>query len=158
RYPGGFITDGGVHMIAVIRMLFGEIVSGIGQWHSVNPTIGKVDSFSFQFRTEQEVTGVFNSYYSVKGYNENQLTVFGTTATMIISGKKLSVFNGKHEPRVEYFDTDGGYTEEFVDFYNAIRQRKSPVSTFHEGYLDFRTIVAALKSAETWDKLDLSLS
>jgi predicted dehydrogenase len=155
QYPGGFITDGGVHIIAAIRMLFGEIVYGIGQSRSVNPAIGKVDSFTFQFKTDRDVTGIYNSYYSVKGHNENRLTVLGTIATMIIEGTKLSLYNGRSEPKVEIFDTDGGYTEEFEDFYNAIRKGNSPVSSFQEGYLDFKTIVTALKSANKWDGLDL---
>lgn len=157
QYPGGFVTDGGVHNIAAIRMLFGEIVQGIGQSQTVNPAIGKVDSFSFQFRTDQGVTGIYNSYYSVKGMSENRLTILGTEGTINIEGKKLSVCNGKGEPRVEVLDTDGGYMAEFEDFYNAIRYGGMPVSTFQEGYLDFKTIVVALKSADRWDKLDLSI-
>jgi len=42
----------------------------------------------------------------------------------------------------------GGYDDEFMDFYNAIVNRKKVKSTFIDGYKDMEVVFAALKSAE----------
>ncbi len=84
QYPGGFVTDAGVHNIAVLRDIFGEIKFGIASTRSVNPAIGKMDSMSFLFVSEHGVNGLFNTYFSAKGMNENRLVIFGKDGTLVV--------------------------------------------------------------------------
>lgn len=48
KHKGGFITDGGIHNIAALRLMFGEIRAGNAFSKSINPAIGEVDTFSLQ--------------------------------------------------------------------------------------------------------------
>lgn len=156
QYPGGFVTDGGIHQIAVLRDIFGEITSGIAFTRSVNPQIGKTDSMTFQFTTEGGVNGVFNAYFSANGFNGNRLTVLGEKGTIQVEGKNVILLKrGGKQDVEETIETDGGYQAEFEDFYDSIMKDKEPVSTFFEAYKDFQTIVSALNSAKKWVELAL---
>lgn len=156
QYPGGFVTDGGIHQIAVLRDLFGEIEAGVAFTRSVNKGIGKVDSMTFQFTTEGGVNGVFNAYFSANGFNGNRLAVLGEKGTIQVEGKRILLLKRGGKPDAEEtVETDGGYQAEFEDFYDAIMKGKEPVSTFYEAYKDFRTIVSALNSAKKWAELAL---
>jgi predicted dehydrogenase len=147
-YPGGFITDGGVHNIAVLRYWFGNITSGIAFTKSINPEIGKLDTMSFQFTTESKVDGVFNVFFSSNGYAENRIIILGREGSLVIESNTITLKKAGAQDRAETMEDDGGYQGQFDDFYDAIRTGKSVKSSFSEGYQDFVTILKALDSAE----------
>ena len=144
QYPGGFIMDGGVHNIAVLRDWFGNITSGIAFTKSINPEIGKLDSMSFQFNTESNVAGVFNVFFSSNGYAENRIIILGSEGSLVIENNTITLKKAGEPDRAETVADDGGYQGQFEDFYNAIRNGTSVKSTFSEGYQDFVTILKAL--------------
>jgi len=150
-YPGGFITDGGVHNIAGLRLLFGDIISGRAFMQSQNPDIGKVDTFSFQFLTESGVNGILNIFISSFGFAENRLIVLGKKASMVLEDNKLLISDDSGVRSEELFENDNGYCEEFLNFFDAIRSNKPVVSTFMEGYKDLETMIRAQESAMEFD-------
>jgi len=147
RYSGGFIVDAGVHNIALLRILFGDFVSGRGLVRSVTPEIGRYDTFIFQFTMDSGVNGVLNLYYSVRGLRANTLYVFGDTGTMIIERERFTIKKEGESDREDTAHDDMGYTGEFEDFYDAIRSGADVTSTFSEGYRDLEVITAGLESA-----------
>lgn len=153
QYPGGFVMDAGIHNIAVFRDLFGEIKSGIAFNRSVNPAIGRMDSMSFQFVFESGVNGVFNIYFSAPGMNENELIVLGKEGAIVVAGNKVTLKRQGEPDLQEVVETDRGYRRQLEDFYDAIVNRRSPVSTFEEAFRDFRTMLMALDSAMKWEEL-----
>lgn len=153
QFPGGFITDGGVHNIAALRYLFGEFVSGSAFAKSVNPAIGELDTFSFQFRTKQNIDGIFNVFFSSNGFFENRIIILGDKASIIVENNTLTI-KQKNRPDIrEIIEDDGGYTAEFEDFYEAIRTGKKVVASFRESYRDLEIIIKALEAAETGEKV-----
>ena len=148
RYPGGFITDGGVHNIAALRFLFGEIESGHAFIKSVNPQIGKLDTFSLQFRTVTGIDGVFNDFFSSNGFTENKMIILGKRGSMTIVNNEITINSDGSKPVKELIEDDGGYLGEFVDFYQAIRENKPVISTFDEAHRDLEIILRALEAAE----------
>ena len=155
KYPGGFVTDAGIHNIAVFRDLFGDIKKGVAFNRCVNPGIGKMDSMSFQFVFENGMNGIFNMYFSAQGMSENKLTILGTRGTIVVEGNKITLKHHEKPETSDTIETDRGYGGQFEDFFEAIVNGKTPVSTFEKAYHDFRTIVAALDSAKKWDGLSL---
>jgi predicted dehydrogenase len=153
KYPGGYITDAGVHNIAVLRYLFGEITSGISFTKSVNRSIGEIDSMSFLFNTESGVNGVFNSYFSANGHFERRLIILGTEGSMTVDDNKITLKKDKTDDVIDVVETDCGYQVEFEDFYHAIREGRKVRGTFKEAYMDLKTIINALNSAKEFDKL-----
>ncbi len=148
QYPGGFVTDGGVHQIAAIRELFGDIVTGQAQVKSINPAIGEVDTFNFQFTTAKGVQGVLNLYYSAPGLNENRLVIIGDQASISVEQNHIVVKDNDTVLIDEGVNPDMGYVGEFEDFFAAIREGRQPVSTFSEAFKDLQTIISALEKAE----------
>lgn len=155
KYPGGFITDGGVHYIAALRYIFGEITSGISYTKSVNPALGELDSISFLFNTQNSVNGVFNLYHSSKGYSENKLVILGSEGSIVVDDKTIILSRENETTVKETVESDGGYKAEFEDFFQAVRTGKKVLSTFNEGYKDLRTIIHALDSAGEFDKFKI---
>ena len=145
QYEGGFITDGGVHSIAALRIIFGDItpVSVIVQ--SVNPEVGKVDTCNFQLRFANGITGSLYLFFSAPNYYENKILIFGDKGTLISDGgDKFIIKKGFNSDYAEEIKTGNGFKEEFEDFYSAVREGTKVKSTFEEGYKDLKTILDAL--------------
>ena len=156
KYPGGFMTDAGVHNIAALRMLFGDFKEVSAFSKNINPAIGKPDTLSVRFRTHDEALLVFNIFFSAKGHHEDRLIIFGEKGTIEIDENSLSIKKEKGKPRVEKLTEDKGYYEEFKNFYSAITKGETVLYTFADGYKDFEAAVKAIKSAEQNKKMKLS--
>lgn len=140
KYPGGFITDGGVHNIAALRMLFGEVISVSSLSKSINPSIGTPDTMSILLGFDSTVQAVFNMYFSVKGHSENKLLIFADKGTIEVNENEIKIDGSLYEK----CDDDGGYYAEFVDFHNAITKNTAVKSNFLQGYKDLEVIIRAL--------------
>ncbi|RMF60207.1 MAG: gfo/Idh/MocA family oxidoreductase [Calditrichaeota bacterium] len=153
-YPGGFITDGGVHNIAALRDLFGDFIRGSALTRSINPGIGEIDTLSLQFETERGVYGVLNLFVSSRGYRANRIVVLGSRGSVEVQDNRLIRVNrGDTAPQDHVLEEDLSYVREFEDFYCAIRENKRVLSTFAEAYRDLETMLTALERAREWRKL-----
>ncbi|MFC1606413.1 Gfo/Idh/MocA family protein [Candidatus Latescibacterota bacterium] len=150
-YPGGFLTDGGVHIIAVLHDLFGEITSASALTESVNERAGKVDTMNSQFTTSNGPICSVNQFYSAKGLRVNSIHLFGDMGTIIVDNytSTITLKRSDEDDIVETTDEDRGYVGEYDDFYLAIHTGRPVTSTFEKAYRDFKVIVGALESAET---------
>lgn len=153
QYPGGFITDGGVHNIAALRFLFGEIISGTAFTKSINPDIGELDTMSFQFATTDNVHGVFNVFFSTNGYLENRILILGNQGSIIVENNKIILKKTGQADQEKIVEDDGGYQGEFENFYGAIRTGQKVISSFSEAYRDLWVIIRALNTAKKFDKI-----
>lgn len=148
KYVGGFMLDAGVHNIAALRMLFGEITSVVAFTDSINPSIGKPDTMSIQMKSSLGVNIIYNLFFTVKYHWENKLLIFGDKGTIEINDDIISLKLNNNKPEIMDCSDNGGYDEEFMDFYSAIVNKTKVKSTFVEGYKDMQVVIAALKSAE----------
>ena len=149
KYVGGFMLDAGVHNIAALRMLFGEVKSVAAFTYSINPKIGKPDTMSVQMIFNSGVKVIYNLFFSVKHHWENKLLVFGDKGTIEANDDLITLKLSDNNPKIIDGSDFGGYDEEFMDFYNAIINRKKVNSAVIDGYKDMEVVFAALKSAET---------
>ena len=148
QYPGGFVTDCGVHYIAVLRNLFGEIACRTAFKKCINAELGELDSFSMQFNTTQNIAGVLNLFFSVHGHAENKMLIFGDKASLEIQvGKIITKYADKADIE-ELLDDDGGYYSQFENFFYAIKGKQKVVSTFSEAYKDLEEVLKALDVAQ----------
>lgn len=154
-YEGGFMNDAGVHNIAALRYLFGEIVSLSAFTNSLNPKIGRPDTMSIQFETHSGINGVFNLFFSVNGYWENRLLILGNKGSIVVEENRITIKKNNENDIEENAEDDGGYFAEFTDFYNAIR-KKNVLSTFEEGVRDLNVIIQALRSAKSGKTVKLN--
>ena len=152
QYKGGFITDGGVHSIAALRLIFGEIEPVSAMIQSINPNAGKVDTFNLQMKFQNGVTGSLLLFFSTPYEYENRLVIFGDKGSVAADGDILTLktyssnnLTGDKNEVKEEIKTGNGFKEEFEDFYSAIRNGTKVKSTFEEGYKDLKTILDVLK-------------
>ena len=148
KYVGGFMLDAGVHNIAALRMLFGEVNSVAAFTDCINPKIGKPDTMNVQMIFNSGVKVIYNLFFTVKHHWENKLLVFGDRGTIEANDDLIKLKLNDNNPRIIDASDFGGYDEEFTEFYNAIVNRKKVKSTFIDGYEDMEVVFAALKSAE----------
>jgi predicted dehydrogenase len=155
KYRGGFLTDAGVHNVAAIRMLFGEIKSVASSTQSVNPSIGKLDSLNFLYETEKGVKGAFTFLFSAIGDPEDRLLIFGTKGTLVVTKDRIRLLREGKNNAVISVKKENGIREEFLDFYSAVRAGTKPQSSFAEGYRDLRVILSAVNAGRTGRRLRL---
>jgi len=147
QYPGGFITDGGVHNIAAFRLLFGKIQTVSAQVRGVNPGIGELDTLNMHFTTSENIMGNFECFFSANGHSDNRMLIFGRDGTMLIENNRIVIKKEGQSEQTEIIDDDGGFQAEFEDFYQAIRYGKPVFSTFAEAYRDLKIVLTAIKAA-----------
>lgn len=150
QYPGAFITDAGIHNIAALRLLFGDLKTGGVFTTSVNPNIGEIDGMSLQFAAEKDVHGVLNIFVSARGVAQNRLLILGTRGSLAVEDiQRIQVSRDSEIVHSEIIETDNGYYQEFEAFSRAIRHDEKVVSTFAEAYRDLEVIIGALNSANS---------
>jgi predicted dehydrogenase len=147
QYPGGFITDGGVHNVAALRLLLGDIVNTYSFSKSVNPEIGEVDTFSMQFQTDQNVHGILNLFFAPIGFDVNELHILGEKGSMTIHGNDVTVKLLDNSINKISVKDDGGYSNQLLDFYDAIRKNTKTKSPFEESFRDFEIIIESLNKS-----------
>ncbi|HEX7714788.1 MAG TPA: Gfo/Idh/MocA family oxidoreductase [Bacillota bacterium] len=148
QYPGGFVTDGGVHNVAALREILGEITVIGAFTKSFNPSIGQMDSISLQFTTSSRVSGVLNLFFGATGYTENRLIILGKKGAITLENDRLTVSGDNQTAMTEEFPDDLGFREELEDFYQSVRTGRPVKSSFKEAYLDLKVILHALAMAE----------
>jgi predicted dehydrogenase len=149
KYPGGFITDGGVHYMAALRDLLGEIKPLAAFKKTVNAQIGAMDSLSLQFIAGAKVHGVFNLFFSSNGFLEDRLVILGDNGSLLIENNRLTIKRYTEILDTQEFQDDRGYVEEYRAFWQAIQGGAPVRSTFAEGYADLKTVIQALEYAQS---------
>lgn len=149
KYTGGFILDAGVHNIAALRMLFGDVQSVSAFTDSINPLIGKPDTMSMQLIFKQGVKVIYNLFFTVKHHWENKLLIFGDKGTIEVNDDIISLKRKESNPEIINCSDDSGFTNEFIHFYNSITKNSKLKYEFIDGYKDMKVVFDALKSADT---------
>lgn len=153
KYEGGFVTDGGVHNIAALRDIFGDMELIGADSISVNPAIGRTDTLVYLFRTRGKegippVTGIFNIGYSVIGLSFYTMQVLGSRGSVVVEEDTLTIYGkdtGSEQVSTHSYPDTGGYDAEYLDFHSAITTGTVPLSTFQQAYKDLATILKALE-------------
>jgi predicted dehydrogenase len=155
--PGGFIADGGIHNIAAIQYIFGDIINGQANAKQVNPEIGVMDSFSMQFDTSDGIHGVLNIQVSTQGFFENRIKILGDKGSILIENNNLiKVVNNDGIVSEKHLQRDTSYEAEFIAFFDAIRENAPVVSDFERGYVDFIKLMDIIDTAERWPTLKVN--
>lgn len=145
QFPGGFVLDGGIHNMAALRLMFGNITSGSAFTRQINPAQGDLDTFSFQFNTDKNISGVLNILNSSIGFSKNTLVVSCNEGSIIVeNAETIQIFKGDKLFREETIKDDS-FINEFNDFYEAIRHNKKPFSDFETGRKDLTLMLKAFK-------------
>jgi predicted dehydrogenase len=149
KHAGGFILDAGVHPVAALRDLLGEVDQVWAQTLDVSSALNGPDSLLMQVRMKSGVTGQCFFCYTAKESRENALdfAVFGIKGVLRVGQETLTVTHGA-DRRAQSFQTkDREYIDQWKNFCAAIQGEETVVSTAAKAYGDLAVIDAALQSS-----------
>lgn len=146
-HPGGYLSDGGVHHMAVLRMLLGEAESVVAQSAALRPDLPPLDTLSAAFRFAGDILCSYAITYASPG-PETALQITGVAGTLLAWPDRVELWQrGKPLKTWAEPSAEDGLTAMYEDFARAVRSGQPPFSTAAEGLADLRMIVALLTAA-----------
>ncbi len=158
-HRGGFVTDAGVHHMAQLRLLGGEVARVHAFARRQSPHFGGVDNVCVNLLFRTGAIGHYSASYTATsaGPWSVRTTVLGTKGTLEIGYGELWVQPAgkrrRHHLRWEPFD--GGYRNQWLAFYDAVATGTLPVASPAQTYHDLELILAALDAADRGEVISL---
>lgn len=152
-FPGGSFLDGGIHDMARMRFLFGDVASLYACARPQDEQYCPYMTINTMLKFKNNVIGHY-SYYA-KGEEHLKppvgLRIYGTKGDLFMESKDIGVLNicyndGHCEEKG--FAPAMGYYYELLNFYNALTNNEAILSTPEEEYGDITLVYDVLKSIE----------
>ena len=151
RHPehiGGYLSDGGVHHAAVLRMLLGDVETVIGQVAQLRPDLPPADTLSATLRFRNGALGTYAVTYALPG-PKTALEVAGPSGVLLVSRYKVELW--QRDRLVNAWDAPSpfdGSAAMYEDFAHSIRTGAPSLSPPYEALEDLRLIAAIMHSSE----------
>jgi predicted dehydrogenase len=152
KYVGGPHLDGGVHQFAQIRLLCGDIDRLAGETQDANSIFAGPSDLTLTLRFVNGASGSYAaSYPEIAVPSEaNDMRLYGTNGVMTLGQSKITIqdaWGTIDTYRIEAFD--GGYYNEFLNFYQALTGGEPIVATVAQNYRNMEFVLRGLESAAT---------
>jgi predicted dehydrogenase len=151
RHPGGFILDAGVHPVAALREVLGEVSEVWARTLDISPLMHGPDSLLMQVRMESGVEGHCFFCYTAKESKENPLdfVIYGSKGVLHAGNRTVKITRGPgmRGKSIAVAEQGGEYLRQWQNFCAAIRGEQEIVSTARKAYGDLAVIDAALRSS-----------
>lgn len=149
-YEGGPHLDGGVHQIAMVRMLMGDADRISGEVQDANETHGGPSQLSVNLRFVDNAIGSFmlGSPSAEMPPDENGMRIYGTDGVMSINDDRILVWKDGKTHRHEVERQDFGYINEFHNFHDAVVHGSPVIGDFYQSWRGMEFVHLALRSAE----------
>jgi len=150
-YRGGPLLDGGVHSIATIRLLGGDITQLYARAEWLNRTMDAPSALAMTFSFADGATG--NCVWGFLGNpvldEVRDTRLYGNEGALISSRGQVRLVQpdgSTEEHRVEPFDT--GHYNMWLNFHDALIHDEPIVATVRQSFQNMRVVLRALESAE----------
>ncbi len=120
KHVGGFLSDGGVHHMAVLRAIFGEVVEVSGFVTKVNDHIGGEDTMVLNMLFENGVMGSYSVSYGLRAPAHKSLKIYGTRGKIRATPREIEIIKENNEIEKHEAPIVNLFEEEFKEFYRAI--------------------------------------
>ncbi|HVC98766.1 MAG TPA: Gfo/Idh/MocA family oxidoreductase [Pirellulales bacterium] len=152
RHPGGLVVDAGVHTVAGLREILGEIEEVYAQLMSDSPVTSGPDGLVMQLKLASGAPGHYLTCYTAQTDREAgfELIAYGSLGTLWLTEGKVE-WTGQDGVRSSWSaeSHDRGYRVQWRNFLAAVRGHESVYSTPEKGFGDLLVLEAALHSART---------
>jgi predicted dehydrogenase len=145
---GGYLSDGGVHHTAVLRMLLGDVETVFGQVAQLRSDLPPADTLSATLWFKNGAIGTYAVTYALPG-PRTALEVAGPLGVLLVSRYRVELWqrdrltNSWDEPS----PVDGSVAM-YEDFAHSIRTGAPSLSPPQEALEDLRLIAAIMRSSE----------
>lgn len=149
-YEGGPHLDGGVHQIALVRMLMGDAERISGEVQDANETHGGPSQLSVNLRFVDDAIGSFmlGSPSAEMPPDENGIRIYGSDGVMSVNDDRILVWKNGETTRHEVERQDFGYINEFHNFHDAVVHGSPVIGDFYQSWRGMEFVHLALQSAE----------
>ena len=145
-FPGGFLLDGGVHHVSVMRMILGEIAEVSAMMAQMQPDLPPSDTMTALVRFDSEVLGVYLATYAATAPWSPQLHIAGGLGALRVQRREIEVtVNG--ETNHIHCSGFNGVQNELAAFAAAIRTGATHYNAPIQGLQDLAVIESMLQSA-----------
>ena len=146
--PGGFILDGGVHHIAALRLMLGEIaqVSATTRQHA--PDLPPADTVAATLTFANGVIGTYLATYATAAPWSPHLYIGGSAGSLRVQRKEIEL---TRDGKTEQIATAGydGVEQELIAFADAIHHGMPHRNSPAEALRDLAVVEAMLTAAAT---------
>jgi predicted dehydrogenase len=164
QYRGGPHLDGGVHMIAQLRLLLGDVQRVHGLVQYANSQMGGPSHLTLNLAF---VSGTIGNYTSLHPEipvppEDRSLRLYGSAGVLVFGSgfgagpRTFAIHRADgvvEEHRVE--TPDGGYENEWRNFYDAIVHDAPIVGTVTQSFQNMLIVLRGIDSAEGAGEVDL---
>jgi UDP-N-acetyl-2-amino-2-deoxyglucuronate dehydrogenase len=166
---GGALINQAIHQVDLLLWFAGPVREVFGMWQlGAAHQIESEDIVNAVVRYESGATGVVQATTAVRpGYSE-RLELHGTRGSAIVTGDQLttwdvaddgempplaaSVASGSSDPMAISVES---FERQFLDFGDAIAQRRAPLVSGEEGYRALEAVDAIYRSCRTGQRIAL---
>lgn len=146
-FPGGFLLDGGVHHVAVLRKLLGEIESVTAITSQVNPEFPPADTMAATLHFARGTIGTYLVTYAVTWQGEAPLHIAGDAGDMRVYRDRLELANRSGQQTIACQKYDG-VEQELAAFVRSVRTGSANLNRPDVALQDVAVIEALLESAQ----------
>jgi predicted dehydrogenase len=151
RHPGGLVVDAGVHAVAGLREILGDVEQVFGRLMHHSPATSGPDGLLTQLELTTGAAGHYLACYTAKIDQERgfDLSVYGDGGSLWLNEGKIDWFSAEAATRSrwEAHEHDRGYLEQWRNFVEAVRGQQPVYSTPEKAYGDLLVMECALLSA-----------
>lgn len=147
-FPGGFILDGGVHHIALLRLILGEITAVQAVGSQMREDLPPLDTINAALEFADGFTGSYSVTYAAASPWTQTLHIVGDKGAVLMDRDSVHIDceTGERTLGIPRFQ---GVQQELAAFAAAIREGVAHRNTAEQGLQDVAVIEAMLLSAQT---------
>jgi predicted dehydrogenase len=145
-FPGGFVLDAGVHHVAMLRLLLGEIVEVSATAHHSTPDLPPPDTLAATLRFARGVVGAYLTTFVAGAPWPPFLSLVGTQGTLRVQRKEVELTRGGQTEQITCSGFDG-VEKAWVAFAQSVRQGAAHRNPPAETLQDLAVMEAMLASA-----------
>ncbi|MDQ6672743.1 MAG: Gfo/Idh/MocA family oxidoreductase [Chloroflexota bacterium] len=157
QYRGGPQLDAGVHHVAQMRMLCGDIQDLQAFLQYANPTTGGPSDMTLNIHFASNAIGSYvGAHLAVPLLDEtNDMRLYGSEGVLSVGNKSVRVLGADGAIGEHTLDSDNGYFNQLVNFYESIVYGEPIVGTIAQSFANLLVIQRALDSAEGYRLVSL---
>jgi predicted dehydrogenase len=150
QYRGGPQLDAGVHHIAQMRMLCGDIQELQAFVQYANPTTGGPTDMTLNVHFVSQAIGSYvGAHVAVPLLEEtNDMRLYGSHGVLAVGNKSVRLLPADGALQEHAVDSDNGYFNQLLNFYDAVVYDEPIVGTIAQSFANLLVIQRALDSAE----------
>ncbi len=159
-HRGGIVSDAGVHHMATFRMFAGEPKQLSAFTLNIYPDVKDLDNLLLNLKFSNNLLGQYTATYTaiLPEPCYFKMEIYGTKGSITVTDGKVETFYAnKHKSEVTYFKNfDLGFTNQWVNFCDAIQKGEAVKGTAEQTYEDFALILKGLEAAEKKEVIKLT--